>query len=138
VKKDCDEIQGELLDLFEQEMKIPLTVEKHLLHCSDCDAFYRKLQQLQEELQIKVVSEEVDNRLILRAMDEGMKVSKRRESLFSNLGFLFVIITVFTILRAALSSGMTEVLLGLQVLLVFLGPLLIPLVIRKQLKGGVK
>ncbi len=103
----------------------------------DSERIETVLQEFNTQITRSVGSEEVDNSLINHAIVEGTRIREAKEFFWNNLIFIVCGLLVFTVLGYIITVGYVTVILVIQILMVILCPLIIPLVIHKQLKGGI-
>ncbi|MFZ7121006.1 MAG: hypothetical protein ACOWWH_08670 [Eubacteriaceae bacterium] len=134
--KECEKIQEILLDTYNVDYKITKDIALHIENCSECQKFYQQLVRLNENLSIDIETIDIDYQSISLAINEGTKKRETRESIWNNIGFILMAVSLFTILGFVVSFGYVSIILIIQVVMISICPLAIPFVIYKQLKGG--
>lgn len=93
-----------------------------------------KLENRHENVNIADI--EIDHQLIKEAVDKGIAIRERRDLFTSNVVFLLAAFMIFIIAIVLIAQGYAFILLVLQILMIVITPVLIPLAIRRHLKGG--
>jgi hypothetical protein len=135
MKKKCKEIQTVLVENFDDKFEISDEMMLHINTCSDCHVFYQHLVLINEQLTINTEQIQTDYDLINQAVDEGIKKRQVKENRWENLGFLMVIITIFFAVGVMIRFGYSQLIVMTQIMMVTTSPMIIPFVIRKQIKG---
>lgn len=134
--KNCQEYQEAIMDNFDQEFLLSEDVVEHMETCSSCLAFYEDLKALNEKMTMPSAPIEIDQDLIRRAVSEGTKIRDRREALKGNMAFIMTALILFTIAALVVGLGYGMALVALQILIVFVSPIIVPVTIVRQMKGA--
>ncbi len=134
--KTCDAYQEEIMDSFDETFYLSDDLAKHIENCPSCSIFYKQLKALNEQLEMPKPSIEIDQDLIQNAVIQGRKISETRSVIRNNIAFILLAILVFILAGLVVGLGYGMALIGLQIIIVFVSPIIIPVTIVRQLKGA--
>ncbi len=134
--KNCDDYQEQLMDIFDKWFELPDDVRIHLDSCSSCSAFYEQLSILNRELTIEEGLVDIDHITILNALREGNRIRDQRSRLSGNIVFVLIALLVFAIGGLVVGMGYGVTLVVFQLIIFFMGPVIVPITIARQMNGA--
>jgi hypothetical protein len=126
-------IEIELMDAFYGEKDLLKKTKDHLDICLQCNAFWKQLHTVREELSTNSDHIEIDERVIKSAFSKADKIkalSRSHRDLVIFSCFIFVILCIVIWFAY---NGFTIQIITIQAILVIAAPLTLPLLIWKRL-----
>lgn len=137
MRSSCENIKDKLIDVYYSENVLDETLKHHLNSCSECSKFYEELDDTKDTLSILEKDIDIDYSLIGEAFEKAEDIQCKRKSIFELILFIVIATSILGTIGYAASIGYGMLILRLQIVFFFGGPLMVPIMIkRKLLKEG--
>ncbi len=128
-----EKIQEELLDVYYGEKPMTEEIKIHIGNCSECAAYWNKLELLKKELPAFDVDIEIDERIIGGAFREADVLVERSKNIRDLVVFAIIAIVMLGIVGLLIYMGYAKSIIVVQIILMICVPLSVPFMIRQRL-----
>lgn len=128
-----EKIQEELVDVYYGEKPMRDEIKNHIDGCSECAAYWNKLQLIKKELPASDTDIEIDERVIDRAFREADVLMERRKNMRDLVVFAVIASLLAGIVGWLIYMGYAKSIIQVQIILMFCVPLSVPFLIRQRL-----
>ena len=128
-----EKIQEELVDVYYGEKPMTEEIKNHIGNCSECAAYWNKLELLKKKLATFDADVEIDERIIGGAFREAGVLLERRKNIRDMVAFAIIAILLLGMVGLLIYMGYAMSIIVMQIILMICVPLLVPFMIRQRL-----
>lgn len=137
MRSSCEKIKDKLIDVYYSENVLDENLKHHLNTCKECRKYFEELNDTKDILSILEKDVEIDYSLICEAFEKAEDIQSKRKSILELILFIVIATSILASIGFFASIGYGMLILKLQIVFFFGGPLMVPVMIkRKLLKEG--